>query len=304
MPHPFPHDDAAGPGPPHRMTRAIRITAADGFEVAGTEFSPASTPRAVVVINAATAVRRRYYDRFATHLATRGFAVVTYDYRGVGDSAPRTLRGFAASMREWGTLDQPAVIAHATSWWPAVPLMVVGHSVGGQIFGLLDDPSRVQRVLTVAAQHNYWGLWRPQERYVLWALWTLFMPAASHVLGYFPSRAVGLGENLPRGVALEWAKWCRTPGALVQAIGGDAAEGFARYRGPMLALSFEDDHKFAPRRAVDGLLQFYTNARSEHRHLRPADVGMTEIGHFGFFREGARDRGWPIAVDWLSAGAM
>ena len=284
------------------MSTPVRITADDGFELGATEFAPKSAPRAVDVINAATAVKRRYYERFATYLATRGFAVVTYDYRGIGDSAPRDLRGFSALMREWGMLDQPAVIRHATAWQPDVPLMLVGHSVGGQIFGLLDEAPRVRRVLMVAAQHNYWGLWRPQERYVLWALWTLIMPASAHALGYFPGGWFGLGEDLPKGVALEWAKWCRSPGALVQAIGGDTLVRFARYRGDILSLSFSDDHAFAPRRAVDGLLGFYASARAEHRHLTPASLGVSRVGHFGFFRASVAEKGWPIAADWLASG--
>jgi predicted alpha/beta hydrolase len=282
--------------------RAVRVAAADGFELAATEFAPDGPPRGVVVVNAATAVRRRYYDRFALFLASHGLAVVTYDYRGIGDSAPPSLRGFEATMQQWGELDQPAALAHAHALHPDVPLMVVGHSVGGQIFGLLREPPPVARVLMVAAQHNYWGLWRFQERYVLWALWTLFMPAASRAFGYFPGSRVALGEDLPRGVALDWARWCRSPGALVQAVGGDAAERFTRYRGPLLALSFDDDTKFAPRRAVDALLGFYTNAQVEHRHLRAESLGLRHVGHFGFFRESARERGWRHALDWLSAG--
>jgi predicted alpha/beta hydrolase len=285
-------------------SESVSIAAADGFSIAASEYLPNGSPRAVVVINAATAVRRRYYDRFAQYLASHGFAVVTYDYRGIGDSAPRRLRGFEASMQDWGELDQPAVVAHARHWQPGVPLMLIGHSVGGQIVGLLREPDQVSRVLLVAAQHNYYGLWRPQERYVLWALWTLVMPVASHALGYFPSTAFGLGENLPRGVALEWARWCRSPGALVEAIGGNARERFTRYRGPLLALSFSDDTKFAPRRAVDGLLEFYVNARREHVHLSPADLGAREIGHFGFFRERTGAGGWPIVLEWLGAGAV
>ena len=286
------------------MPNAVRIAAADGFQVAASEYVPNGSPRAVVVINAATGVRRRYYDRFAEYLASHGFAVVTYDYRGVGDSAPRSLRGFEATMRDWGELDQPAVVSHARAWQPQAPLMVVGHSVGGQIFGLLRDSPQVSRALLVAAQHNYYGLWRPQERYILWSLWTLLMPAASRAFGYFPSRAFGLGESLPKGVALEWARWCRSPGALVEVIGGDARERFTRYPGPLLSLSFTDDNKFAPRRAVDGLLDFYVNARREHRHLSPADVGAREIGHFGFFRERTGGNGWQLAVDWLRAGPI
>ena len=277
----------------------IRITTGDGFELGATEFAPDMTPRGVVVINAATAVRRRYYDRFAQYLASHGFAVLTYDYRGIGDSRPARLRGFNATMAEWGELDQPAVVAHAAARYPDAPLLLVGHSVGGQIFGLLRDPERVRRVLMVAAQHNYYGYWRPPERWALWFLWRAFMPATSHSLGYFPSRRVGLGEDLPRGVALDWARWCRSRGALVGVIGGDALDRFARYRGPVLALSFDDDHLFAPRAAVDALLAFYQNANAEHRHLTAAALGLRSVRHFGFFRESARERGWPIALDWL-----
>jgi predicted alpha/beta hydrolase len=278
----------------------IRIAAGDGYPLAATTYAPEQRARGVVVINSATAVRRRYYDRFAQYLASAGFGVITYDYRGIGGSAPRPLRGFVASMREWGEVDQPAVLAHAAEWQPGVPLFVVGHSVGGQIFGLLRDPSRVQRVLMVAAQHNYWGLWAPPRRWILWGLWHVFMPATSHLLGYFPSSKVGLGEDLPRGVALEWARWCRSPGALVQAIGGDAATRFAQYRGPILALSFDDDHAFAPRATVDALLRLYPSARVEHRHLTAASLGLKKVGHFGFFRETASEHGWRMALDWLA----
>ena len=277
------------------------VTAADGLALGITEFEPAGPPRGVVVINAATAVKRRYYERFALYLAQNGFAVVTYDYRGIGESRPANLRGFTARMQDWAELDQPAVIDHARAWQPNVPLAVIGHSVGGQIFGLLPNPQRVSRVFMVAAQHNYWGLWRSPERYVLWALWTLVMPAASRALGYFPSGAFGLGEELPKGVALDWARWCRSPGALVQAIGGDAGEKFKQYRGPILSLSFDDDHRFAPRRAVEGLLAFYENAQSRHQHLSASSLGVRSVGHFGFFRESASKRGWPIALDWLES---
>lgn len=286
-----------------RTPRPIRIRARDGFDIAATEYLPNGDPRAAVVINAATGVKRRYYDRFAQYLATHGFAVVTYDYRGVGDSAPRQLRGFRATMRQWGELDQPAVVAHTRAWHPGLPLMIVGHSVGGQIVGLLHEPGDVSRVLLVAAQHNYYRRWPARERYVLWALWTFVMPTVSRALGYFPSMAFGLGENLPRDVALEWATWCRTPGALVEAIGGDAAERFSRYRGPMMALSFTDDVKFAPRRAVEGLLELYSGAAREHRHVAPRELGVETVAHFGFFREPLRAAGWPIALDWLTASA-
>ena len=36
--------------------------------------------------------------------------VVTYDYRGIGGSAPSRLRGFEARMRDWAFLDMTAVV--------------------------------------------------------------------------------------------------------------------------------------------------------------------------------------------------
>jgi len=42
--------------------------------------------RAQVVIHGATAVPQRFYRDWATHLAERGAAVLTYDHRGIGRS--------------------------------------------------------------------------------------------------------------------------------------------------------------------------------------------------------------------------
>ena len=39
----------------------------------------------------------RIYRGFASYLAGRGCAVLTYDYRGTGDSRPTSLAGFKAS---------------------------------------------------------------------------------------------------------------------------------------------------------------------------------------------------------------
>jgi predicted alpha/beta hydrolase len=54
---------------------------------------------------------------------------------------------------------------------------------------------------------------------------------------------------------------------------------------------------------VDALLRFYPNARAEHRHVTAASLGLREVRHFGFFREAARERGWPLALAWLEAAA-
>jgi len=47
---------------------------------------PRGAKRHAVLINSATAVPRKVYRGFAGYLAGRGCAVLTYDYRGTGDS--------------------------------------------------------------------------------------------------------------------------------------------------------------------------------------------------------------------------
>ncbi|RTM11506.1 MAG: alpha/beta hydrolase, partial [Bradyrhizobiaceae bacterium] len=92
----------------------ISFPASDGYGLTGTLFLPRGAKRHAVLINSATAVPRKIYRGFASYLAHRGCAVLTYDYRGIGDSRlpamvgynqPKSLVGFKASMSDWAALD-------------------------------------------------------------------------------------------------------------------------------------------------------------------------------------------------------
>jgi predicted alpha/beta hydrolase len=120
------------------------------------------------------------------------------------------------------------------------------------------------------------------------------MPLLTRALGYFPMRRFGMGEDLPAGVALEWARWGRSPEYL-----GDWS-GHAALAAPILSFSFADD-PFAPRAAVDALHARYGSRELARRHVAPADVGAARIGHFGFFRPGVAPGLWRETADWLAA---
>jgi predicted alpha/beta hydrolase len=139
------------------QTQDTHFSARDGYRLAATEFAPEASPRGAVVINSATAVPRRIYRGFATYLAERGFAVLTYDYRGVAGSRPASLAGFPARMRDCAALDVTAALDHARARWPDLSLAVVGHSFGGQALGLVPNNDLVSRTLMIAAQAGYWG---------------------------------------------------------------------------------------------------------------------------------------------------
>jgi predicted alpha/beta hydrolase len=171
-------------GPDDVFIDDITVPATDGYPLAATLFLPREAKRHAVLINSATAVPRQLYRGFASYLAQRGSAVLTYDYRGTGDSRPqartvykpKSLPGFKASMSDWAAQDITAAVSWMRERYNALPFAYVGHSFGGQAFGLLPNNSEVSRALFIAAQAGYWKLMTAPERYRVYAMLNFYRP--------------------------------------------------------------------------------------------------------------------------------
>jgi predicted alpha/beta hydrolase len=85
---------------------------------------------------------------------------------------------------------------------------------------------------------------------------------------------------------------------MIDASGAPLRPHFDELTGPLLALSFADD-RLAPIEAVSKLASYYTRAAVSREHIDPLTVGLSSIGHFGFFRERARQALWERAAAWL-----
>lgn len=271
-----------------------RIDARDHALAASVFEQPGSDT--VVVVNAATGVPRQFYRNFAGYLRDHGWTAVTYDYRGIGESAPSSLRGLDVRMRDWALIDMPAVIDWLSSEFRPRRIFAVGHSFGGQGIGLLERPERITAMVGISAQSGYWGVQGGAERYRAWFAVTVMIPVLARVFGYFPWSTFAAGEDLPKGIALEWARWCRDRDYLL----GDETlplERYHRFGAPILAYSIEDDD-WGTARAVDAMMRAYS--RVTRRHLVPADYGLAKIGHMGFFRRGSEPI-WDEVIEWLES---
>lgn len=273
----------------------LTLTASDGHLLAATLFEP-ERPRAAVQINGATGVPRRYYRAYARHLAAQGYAVLTYDYRGIGDSRWHAARPEQIRMRCWGERDLAGTLQWLSRRHPALPILAVGHSAGGQMLGLAANNHLVHAALSIASQSGYWRLWPRRLQPRMAALWYGLLPAVVALRGKVP--AALMGSELPGGVAREWARWCRSPHYIGDESGRPLREHFHAYRGRMRFYAIADDALYAPRRAVEALAGFYANADSEVRVLDGRALGLPRVGHFGFFREEARAL-WPATLAWL-----
>lgn len=270
-----------------------QVTASDRYSLAAT-FYDAGPSDTVVLINSATAVPRQFYEPFAAYIQRCGWSAVTYDYRGIGDSKPRSLRGFNARMRDWALLDMTAVVDWIDRELSPKRLFVVGHSFGGQALGMIENAARVDAMVGVSAQSGYWGVQGGREPARARFIVTVAIPVLSHLVGYFPWSWLASGADLPKGVALEWASWCRNRNYLLD----DTTlplENYRSFAAPVLAYSIDDDD-WGTAKAVDDMMRAYRYVT--RRHLVPSDHGLERLRHVGFFREGS-EAIWRESMAWL-----
>jgi predicted alpha/beta hydrolase len=274
------------------------IPAADGYALAASVYAPSEPLRHVIILNSGTGVKRGYYHKFASFLASQGFTVVTYDYRGIGESLRTHIRDFDTSITEWGEKDGVAALNWARERFPNSTISIIGHSAGGKIPGFAPNNNLAANIVTIAVPNSYWGLWHWWGRRGYFVFIQFIMPALSHLLNYFPSRRFGLGENYPKGVALQWSRWSRRKSYILHPTRGHHPNFFNQFRGRVLAISFADD-LVATGAAAESLMNFYTAAESRtHWHITPKEHGINHIGHSGFFREACEPL-WNNLAKWL-----
>lgn len=275
------------------VPESLSLRASDDVALSATLLvpPPGVRKRGAVLIAGAMGVPQRFYRAFAEWLAGQGFVTMTFDYRGMGESRRGSLRDETADIETWAREDAGAALRAIVQRAEGLPLTWIGHSLGGQIIGMVPGHERIARVLTIATGSGYWRENAAPLRKRVWVFWWGAVPLATPLFGYFPGKRLGMVGDLPKGVIYQWRKWCLDPQYAVGAEGERMRAQFASVRAPIVALSFDDDEMMSEQN-TRSIHAMYTSAPVRHVRVQSLHERSLRIGHFGFFRREMGETLW------------
>src|SRR5690606_11336008 len=280
------------------VTRDFTAPAADGYPLSMRLVS-AAQPRIAVLVSSGTGFPKGFYERFARYLAGRGAAVLTYDFRGIAGSRPDDLKAMRMDYPDWGRLDMPAALDALIEAAPDLPVVHVGHSVGGHFLGFMANQDRIDRHAFVSVGTGWWGghhrTYNPVELF----FWFVLGPRHIRRHGHVKSGGWWRGTDLPRGVFETWKRWCLKPAYFLDELAQGRLEPqhFAEVKAPIRSWIFTDDPIATPGTGAR-LMRAYPKAAADIVVRRAGDYGVKRIGHEGAFRKGMEPL-WEEILVWL-----
>lgn len=248
---------------------------------------PAECPKAVVILNPGTATKTSFYIPFAQFLASKGFNVMLWNYRGFCESRSGSLAASPILFSDIGRWDIPAAIEQAKTLFPTLPLYCIGHSAGGQQIGFAHNCNDLSGMIAVAASTGYFGGMPLSYRLKAKFFFKVFAPVSTALFGYVRSKALNLMEDLPPKLAQEWGRWCHKKDFFFDAELAEQDAWLRTYRQlefPVHVLTADDD-EISTAFNIQGL---WGNVRSTvpmvFHCYTSADMPKQHIGHFGYFR--------------------
>jgi predicted alpha/beta hydrolase len=275
--------------------RPVELTAVDGVRLAARLFDTNGPAQMTAVMLAGIGVPQRAFRHLAAWLSRNGVRCLTLDFRGVGESADMPGAMATARLPTWAQVDAVAALEYAESRW-SEPVVLIGHSFGGQVVGLTEAARRFRAVVMLTTGFGLSRHFDGIGRLLVELYWRAILPFACALFEVLPP-AFAFGNRLPRGVAKDWARYGRSPDWFLTSEPG-AAACLAAFDRPVLSFSAGDDG-IVPPRAVEEFAGLLVAAPVERRHVEPADFGMDEIGHVGLFRPGPLESEWRYALEFL-----
>lgn len=274
------------------MQQNILIEARDGYKLSATIQRPISKIKGVIQINCGTGIPQKVYFNLANYLTEYGYITVTYDYRGIGDSKPINLKEFEAKIEDWGILDMTSIFDWIINEFPNEKKIIIGHSMGGQLVGLMDNYHKIDKLILIASSTGYWKDMSSPYKWLMPPLWFLFIPLTTFIYGYANAKKIGQGENLPKGVAIQWRNWCINPNYFDDHFQkSNTRLFFEKLTIRLKSIQITDD-PIANELTSNKILKYYKSANIQIEKISPEQLGVKKIGHTGFFSRQFKDTLW------------
>lgn len=250
----------------------------------------------VLLVVPAMGVRASFYLPLAQALASLGTTVMCADLRGNGGHSVRRRDGHDWGYEEMIGADLYAQVSWLRDAFPGRPVLLLGHSLGGQLGCLYAarHPGQLDGLILTGSGMVDWRGWG-RARFKRWLQYVL-IGALTRALGYFPGERMGFAGNEPPGQMRDWVHSALTGRYRPTGASIDYEAALQAVRLPLLAITFHSDD-YAPKGAAQRLLAKMPAADIEHLDLADHQVGLHPAGHFRWARE--PDRVLPYYRQWL-----
>jgi len=281
--------------------RLVWLDTPSQWRLALRDFSAAqpAPDKPVILVFAAMGAPARAYRRLCRWFAGQGYPIATLDLRGTGESPPIPRRGIDFGVSRHLYEDWPAAIAWAQEAYPGRKLVLMGHSIGGQLSGVYvgQNPGVVSALVLLTTT----SVWFRSTPYLIRQIRGLYMFTAFSLWarwhGWLDGAVFNWGLPLARQVVLDWARWGFS-GRYSDSEKRNLDGAIAAVDLPVLSVSFSDDVRLAPKEACDDYVRRMPKAKLARWHLTPQEIGLEEASHFTHLR-GAEEF-WRRVDRWLS----
>ncbi len=237
----------------------------------------------VVLVVPAMGIVATYYDPLAHGLSRVGFPVVVCDLRGHGGSTPAVSRASRFGQQEMVAVDLPAAVAAARGEFPGRPVVLLGHSIGGQLgVAYLGRPEADVDGLALIASGTPHHRVYPRLRGLRVLLGTQAAALLGKAWGYFPGDRVGFGGRESSGVIVDWARFARTGRFRPDGADLDYERAMSTVDLPVLVVSVEGDLMHTPT-AMAELTAKLASTRVTRLRYTAADAGQ-ELDRYRWVR--------------------
>ncbi|WP_306326527.1 alpha/beta hydrolase family protein [Streptomyces venezuelae] len=267
-----------------RIPVLARITARDAATSTLRALAQPDPAAPVVVVLPAMGMSARNYTPLVRALHRAGLTVVTTDLRGHGESLPVPARGVRFGYREIVEEDIGAVLRETGAAFPDAPVLLLGHSLGGQL-GLIHCGLRQPRlsgVVLVASGSAWYRCFGPlagPRRLLLSQVYA----AVAALLGHWPGERLGFAGRESARLIRDWSRQVRTGRYGVPGASGDYEQALGRVALPVLAVDVAGD-ALAPPAAVDHLCAKMPRADITRWHYGRGDAEGRPLDHFRWIR--------------------